>query len=258
MFQKMLSSRKINLENDKIGSLLFRLSLPPITVALITCIVNFFSSSIVASIHIDYLTAYSISSPFCISIVTTLYVGITNGVAALAGRNINDKKKINDILFNAIFLLSVFLLFYILLEVLFARKFVCLFTANEYIINISTKFIYIHSIASMIYAFSQVLIGSLQAIGDATVPSLISLLSVPVTFFMNLITVNGYLGVRKFGLFGLSITSITVSCITVICYSLRLLHHKIHIFKGTKLNRVYIKELIHMMRCRNEGFNNKW
>lgn len=246
MFHNLLSSRKIDFENDKIGSLLFRVSLPPITVALITCIVNFFSSSIVASIHIDYLTAYSISSPFCLSIVTTLYVGITNGVAALSGRNINDKEKINNILFNAFFLLILFMLFYVVIEILFARKFVCLFTTNESIIDISTKFIYVHSIASIMYAFSQVMVGTLQAMGDSTVPSIISLASVPITFFLNLVTVNGYFGVKKFGLFGLTITSITVSCITIICYVFRLLSHNIHIFKNTKLKRVYLKELIHI------------
>ena len=112
--------KNIDFNTDKVGRLLFRLSLPTVTVTVITSIVNFFSGAIVASVSIDYLTAHTICAPF-LALVSAMYVGIVNGAASLTGRNITSKDTINKVIFNSTVLLSLFMLIYVLFQLLAFR-----------------------------------------------------------------------------------------------------------------------------------------
>lgn len=233
----------INFDTDNVGRLLFKLSLPPVTVSLIASIVNFFSGAIVASVSIDYLTAYTICNPFCSALVSSMYVGVMNGSSSLTGRNLTDKNAVNKVIFNSMLLLSFFMLIYVLIAIFFAMPFLRLFTSDEKILNIGIKFIYIYAFASILTGYSQTIISILQSLGDTTVTSVFSLVSIPITFILNLITVNGYLGLPKMGLYGIAVTAIFMSIVNLSFGIIRLNIQGFGIFKNREISKSYLKQI---------------
>ena len=85
------AAKNFQMETDRVGKLLFKMSVPAVSVSVINIIVGFLSGAIIAGMNIDYLTAYTIALPVTASMSAVFMVGVRSASASLAARNFGDK-----------------------------------------------------------------------------------------------------------------------------------------------------------------------
>ena len=206
-----LTAKSFQMETDRVGKLLFKMSVPAVSVNVINTIVGFFSGAIIAGMNIDYLTAYTIALPITASMAAVFMVGARSASASLVARNFGDKEKINTVIFNGFLFTAMMLLLYILFCIVAARPFVRLYSQNKFIIKSSIYLIYLSLIPNCISAFSTYFSQLLQGLGKIVETSLFSLFSIPTTIALNIIFIYGRLGAPRMGLYGIPCTSAIIA-----------------------------------------------
>lgn len=219
------AKKELQMETDRVGGLLFRLSVPQISVNLINVIVGFFTGVIIAGMDIQFLAAYTIASPLCVSVSTSLLCGVRLGTASLIARSFGQKERILSIIHTGTWLTLAHLVFYLALCVLSAKWFMGLFSTDAELIRIGTNYILLMAVSTIFSAFGSYFIQVLQALGEMVLTSAFSLFSIPLTLFFNVVLIYGYLGMPRMGLYGAAMTSIIVGILQFV-YSLYLLKAK--------------------------------
>lgn len=217
-----LTAKSFQMETDRVGKLLFKMSVPAVSVNVINTIVGFFSGAIIAGMNIDYLTAYTIALPITASMAAVFMVGARSASASLVARNFGDKEKINTVIFNGFLFTAMMLLLYILFCIVASRPFVRLYSQNKFIIKSSIYLIYLSLIPNCISAFSTYFSQLLQGLGKIVETSLFSLFSIPTTIALNIIFIYGRLGAPRMGLYGIPCTSAIIA-LAGLLYNIHLL-----------------------------------
>lgn len=239
------AAKNFQMETDRVGILLFKMSVPAVSVSVINIIVGFLSGAIIAGMNIDYLTAYTIALPVSSSMPFVFMNGVRSATASLVARRFGDKERINTVIFNGFLFTTVMLLLYTIFCIIAVRPFVRLYSQNEFIIKSSIYFIYLSLIPNCISAFSAYFSQLLQGLGKIVETSMFSLFSIPATIVLNIIFIYGRLGAPRMGLYG-------IPCTSAIVTSLGLLYH-IYLLKNAGYADFLKKSL--SMECLREMAN---
>lgn len=205
------ATQTLQMETDRVGGLLFRLSVPQISVNLIGTIVGFFTGVIISGMGINYLAAYTIASPLCVSVAAALNNGVRLGTASLIARSFGKREKIHAIIHAGVWLTFAHLLVYLVICLLAARWFMGLFSSNAVLIDIGTKYIFLMAVSSLFSFFGTYFIQVLQALGEMVLTSAFSLFSIPATLILNVVLIYGHFGAPRMGLYGAALTTIIIS-----------------------------------------------
>lgn len=221
----ILLKKELQMETDRVGGLLFRLSVPQVAVNLINVIVGFFTGVIIAGMDIQYLAAYTIASPLCVSVTFALLCGVRLGTASLIARSFGEREKIHSIIHTGAWLTLAHLVVSLVLCGCAARWFMGLFSTDPALIDIGTKYIWLMLVSTIFSAFGFYFIQVLQALGEMVLTSAFSLFSIPATLVLNVVLIYGRLGAPRMGLYGAAVTSILIGALQF-AYALYLLYRK--------------------------------
>ena len=212
------SSPERIMETDKVGSLLFRLSLPQVFTNVIAVITGFFSGSVISFMDIDFLTVYTITLPLCSSVLYALTCGVCCGSASFIAANLCDKKKICSVISDGLLLLNIAYLLFLLICTFAAEPYMRIFSSKPHIVELGIKYIRLSLVPAFFTTVGTFLMQVLQSMGETALTSAFNLLSIPLSLGLTFVLVFGFGAIPSCGLFGLIYTLLIIGVLrTVFC-----------------------------------------
>lgn len=197
--------RILNLETEKVSKLLWQLSIPAILGMLSSAIFNIVDRIYVAKINSDALTAVGITMPVqIIQMAFILLVGI--GTSSLISIKLGEGKteEAEDILFLALKYITIFLVAFAVLFMVFLDPILSLLSISEDIMPYAKDYIIIIIVGSVIGVPGYCLNNSLRAIGKTGV----SMKIIVITSIMNIILDPILIFAFKLGIGGAAIATV--------------------------------------------------
>lgn len=194
-----------NLGNEKINSLLWKLSIPAILGMLSSAIFNIVDRIFVGKINSMALTGVGITMPIQIfQMAFILLIGIGSSAFISIKLGEGKKEEAEDILYLAFKYIILFLIGFVILFLLFLNPILELLTVSEEVLPYAKTYIVILMIGSIIGIPGYCLNNSLRAIGKATV----SMKILVVTSLLNIILDPLFIFVFRMGIGGAAVATV--------------------------------------------------
>lgn len=192
-----------------IGKLIISMSLPIMISMLVQALYNIVDSIFVARISEDALTAVSMAFPIQ-NLMIAVGVGTAVGVNALLARSLGEKDfdKVNKVATNAVFLVVLSYLLFLIIGLFFVEPFFRSQTDIEAIVQYGKSYLSICSCVSM-GIFTQVMFERmLQATGKTIYTMYTQLAGAIVNLILDPILIFGLFGIQAMGIEGAAIATV--------------------------------------------------
>lgn len=196
---------KINLENEKISTLLWQLSIPAILGMLSSAIFNIVDRIYIGKLNSYALTAVGITMPIqIVQMAFILLIGI--GTSSLISVKLGEGKKeeAEDILYLALKYIFVFLISFALIFLFFLDSIFNLLAISEEVLPYAKDYILIIVVGSIIGIPGYCLNNSLRTIGQAKR----SMKIIVITSIINIILDPIFIFIFKLGIAGAAIATV--------------------------------------------------
>ena len=192
-----------------IGKLIISMSLPIMISMLVQALYNIVDSIFVARISEDALTAVSMAFPIQ-NLMIAVGVGTAVGVNALLARSLGEKDfdKVNKVATNAVFLVVLSYLVFLIIGLFFVEPFFRSQTEIEAIIQYGKQYLTVCSCVS-VGIFTQMMFGRmLQATGKTIYSMYTQLIGAITNLILDPILIFGLFGVPAMGITGAAVATV--------------------------------------------------
>ena len=242
-----MNTKQEQMKSKSIVSLVVTMALPMMFSMLIQSLYNIIDSIFVAKLGNDALTAVSLIFPLQ-NLVIAIAVGFGIGVSSLIAISLGSKdyERANQAASQGIWLSILHSVLFVIFGLLATKPFLKLFTTNENVLEMGTKYGYI-VLCLAFGALIQVCFEKIfQSVGEMTATMFVLAAGAIINIILDPILIFGLLGFPAMGVIGAAIATVTGQISGLLMYLVIYHHKKLPVkiqLKKVKFRKDIVKQL---------------